>query len=215
MRHTQPQASFDVLSALCQVSHHPSLETDETVKQWDAHLLTKQHRQSVAREKEIAAKLEKERAKKRAMEEASAPSAKRARVEEDNDDDDGPKLPPGFFSDGKGPAVEDDEEESPRPVAEPAPPATGDAELDSFLASLDDDEPAPAPTAAKKKAGYKLSAEEGVASYAAAPIMLNDAKKEQEAEPEVRETEAEKRARLAREEKEEVMARLEEEERAQ
>lgn len=208
------------------------------MKQWDAHLLTKAHRQSVQREKKEAEALER---KKRAAEEPASGSSKRAKVDTVADDEPSASakggrsaLPAGFFSAGNVPTVEDSEDE------DEAGPETGgvkeakgegkgngeeDAELDAFLASLNDDddaapEAAPAPTAPTKKArraAYKEPEDEGVASYSAAPVLAN-AKAEEEEEPveeEPEETEAERRARVARDEREEVLSRLEDEERAQ
>ncbi|KAL1412566.1 hypothetical protein Q8F55_000313 [Vanrija albida] len=199
------------------------------VNQWDAHLLTKQHRQSAAREKAQAAKA----AKRRGGGERDE-SAKRARVEngsedEGGDDDDaGPSLPAGFFSAGNKPSV-DDEEAAPEAAPAPAPAVpepTGDAELDDFLASLNDDDeapapaaPAPAPAAPTRRKGlaYKKTEDApGVASYAAAPVLLAANGDAAEAEPEEpEESEAERRARVEREEREEIVARLEDEQRAQ
>lgn len=200
------------------------------MKQWDAHLLTKQHRQSVQREKAEEAKRAAAAAKRKQAAEPEPETAKRQRVSEpEPEDDDGPSLPAGFFSSGNKPSVADEgaEEESPAP-----PPEVGkkdDVELDAFLASLNDDDDAPAPTAAeqgetaktkatkKRRPGYKESEEDGVASISAAPVLIqrNQAGEEKEPTPEPEETEQERRDRLAREEKEEIIARLEEEQRAQ
>ncbi|CAK9783262.1 hypothetical protein CC85DRAFT_325137 [Cutaneotrichosporon oleaginosum] len=191
------------------------------VKQWDAHLLTKAHRQSVAREKKEAAARE----KKRAAPAEEEGSSKRARIEEAPS-----KLPPGFFEAGHEPQVEeedtegarrgDDKEEEGKNEEEKETGREGekgpdaDAELDAFLASLNDE---PEPTAlepTKKRRTYKEQEEDGVASYSAAPQLVKDGE-EREPTPEPEETEAERRARIAREEREEVLARLEEEQRAQ
>lgn len=228
------------------------------MKQWDAHLLTKQHRTSLAREKALQAKA----AKRAAPDPSGGSSAKRARIDSqsgsaagpaepavdedgDADADDGRPagLPAGFFSAGNRPSTVADDDEGDAsgraggssgsktsiPPAKPEP--TGDAELDDFLASLEDDAPADldgaqptagAPAVIQKKKGYKSSSTldtPGVASYAAAPVLLNATTDESEAgtgEPaEPEETEEEKRERLAREEREEIMDRLEDEERAQ
>jgi zinc finger protein 830 len=97
---------------------------------WDGHLMTKQHRTSVAREKAIQAKAEArlQTQSKRSAEDGPS-SSKRARVDApaagggvDDDDGDeqddragnaGPSLPAGFFSSGSGPTVtrQDDEED--------------------------------------------------------------------------------------------------------
>ncbi|WOO82164.1 Zinc finger protein [Vanrija pseudolonga] len=223
-----PHASYTAAGQLrCAICAVP-------VNQWDAHLLTKQHRQSAAREK---AQAEKAAKAKRRSEAEREEGAKRAKVEQegDSDDDDaGPSLPAGFFSAGNKPSV-GEEEDAAGPTPPPAPAApkpTGDAELDDFLASLnddDDDAPAPAQPAApaaaaaparRKGLAYKKTEEApGVASYAAAPVLLaNGAANEDAAEPEPEEpeeSEAEKRARLEREEREEIVARLEDEQRAQ
>lgn len=198
------------------------------VNQWDAHLLTKQHRQSAAREKAQADKAAKA---KRRSEAEREEGAKRARVEQeggdDSDDDAGPSLPAGFFSAGNKPSVGEEEEAAAPTPAPAAPKPTGDAELDDFLASLnddDDDAPAapaqPAATAPARRKGlaYKKTEDApGVASYAAAPVLLaNGAAEEEAPEPEEpEESETEKRARLEREEREEIVARLEDEQRAQ
>ena len=205
------------------------------VKQWEAHLLTKQHRTSVAREKaEEAARLAK--AAKRAAPVPSAapgpndiaePEAKRARTGEHG------ALPAGFFSKGNERSFSDDEGEdvaentAVSPIAVPA--KTGDAELDDFFASLAAPEETAAPvqteysittkadTATKvRRAAYKEVAP-GQASYEAAPVRNVVAGQEEEKEPtpEPEETPAQRKERLAREEREEIMARLEEEERAQ
>jgi zinc finger protein 830 len=240
------------------------------VKQWDAHLLTKQHRTSLAREKALQAKA----AKRAAPESSSGSSAKRARLDaqtgsatgngardeaEDEEEDDGRPagLPAGFFSAGNRPSTANDSDEADEgegtssaqgrsaagppaqaTVSQSKPEPTGDAELDDFLASLEDDTPANldvsqtataalaagtsgTPAVIQKKKGYQSSSTldtPGVASYVAAPVLLNQATDDAEggdepAEPE--ETEEERRERLAREEREEIMGRLEEEERAQ
>lgn len=209
------------------------------MKQWDAHLLTKQHRASVAREKQSQSTTK----SKRPAEEGGS-SSKRARTEEVVKSS---ILPAGFFSGGNGPTIvpddddEEEEEEEIRPELQAKVEAgpstmkpttttnqTGDEELDSFLASLAEPEPEStseeavpdqAPTAAAQKANIKKSTYRdiipGQASYEAAPVRNIPKDQEPEPEPEVEETEAEKRARLAREEREEIMDRLEEEERAQ
>ncbi|WWC92673.1 uncharacterized protein L201_007632 [Kwoniella dendrophila CBS 6074] len=136
------------------------------VKQWDAHLLTKQHRTSVQREKAEQQKLAQAKLKsnsKRSLPvEASAnngQSPKRSKIiqkeENDDDDDDDEEgagtggLPAGFFSSGNRP-------KSPSPSPEPEttagpsipsktvpPEPTGDSELDDFLSSLNNDDTAP------------------------------------------------------------------------
>lgn len=133
------------------------------MKQWDAHLLTKQHRTSAAREKAEQA----QRAAK------SASIAKRTATDDGASAQAGPSkraktgpagLPEGFFSKGNEVAYESDEEDEveedggggPRavsirqtaggastsalsPASNPAALAvqpTGDTELDDFFASL-------------------------------------------------------------------------------
>jgi len=156
------------------------------VKQWDAHLLTKQHRASVTREKQSQSSKT-----KRPAEEAGS-SSKRARTEEVVKSS---ILPAGFFSGGTGPTIvadeddDDEEEEASAPakakveagpstgqatskatttpaMAPTANNQTGDEELDSFLASLaepdsttNDDIPESetAPTAATQKSNTKKS----------------------------------------------------------
>ena len=212
------------------------------MKQWDAHLLTKQHRMSVAREKASQAKV----AATRPAEDGLQGGAKRSRRgenhgkedDEDADEDEGPRgLPAGFFSAGTGPTAggEDDDEDLSGPsTSAPAPVAheekTGDVELDDFLASLAHDGPAggvseaiPAVPTRRAVASRRADDALGVASYEAAPVRnVVEPQKEQgqgdgdpEPEPEPEETERERRERLAREEREEIMGRLEEEERAQ
>ncbi|EIW71422.1 hypothetical protein TREMEDRAFT_22984, partial [Tremella mesenterica DSM 1558] len=203
------------------------------VKQWEAHLVTKQHRQSVQREREAQAKAA---AKKRPSEETSlSESAKRARfeqpqVDEEDEEEEGPSgLPEGFFSSTNKPSVE--LEPSINGVEEVGinltlPKATGDAELDDFLASLSEPQPEIEPSnliengegSTKRKpvrASYKET-EDAQVSYQAAPVLIGRAEGEEpEEEEEPEESEAEKRARIAQEEREEIMGRLEEEERAQ
>jgi zinc finger protein 830 len=145
-----------------------SLISRALVKQWDAHLLTKQHRQSVAREKAQAQAAVQAHTAKRPAEtsvEALGESSKRPRVEAKAKA--GPKgLPEGFFSSGNRPAPEEDEEgededadhggisAGPSTVSAPAPAAapttavavgppqpTGDDELDAFLFSIAQPEP--------------------------------------------------------------------------
>lgn len=204
---------------------------DETVKQWDTHLLTKQHRQSAQREKAEEAKRAAAAAKRKQAAESEPETAKRQRVSEPEPeaDDDGPSLPAGFFSSGNKPNVADEDAEVEAPTPPPKQEKKSDAELDAFLASLNDDDDAPAPTAAdqgetaktkatkKRRVGYKESEEDGVASISAAPVLIqrNEAGEEKEPTPEPEETEQERRERLAREEKEEIIARLEDEQRAQ
>ncbi|KAK1923485.1 hypothetical protein DB88DRAFT_300217 [Papiliotrema laurentii] len=214
------------------------------VKQWDAHLLTKQHRTSVSREKALQAKQQQKRSAAEALDSAEGSTSKRAKTQEsaaegkngqetkdDDDEDEGvPALPAGFFSSGNKPSIGEtaaaSEEDAQKKTVEP----TGDPELDDFLASLETDdalalpttaETAAVPTAASQKKRYQSSssaAVPGVASYEAAPVRLAPSGEEvqaEEQEEEPTETEEERRARIAREEREEIMGRLEEEERAQ
>ncbi|KAK4687382.1 hypothetical protein P7C73_g2740, partial [Tremellales sp. Uapishka_1] len=191
------------------------------VKQWDAHLLTKQHRTSAAREKALQAKA---KPKRPAEEPLDVDTSKRTKVEPNG------AFPAGFFSSGNQPAAAGDEEEqeddeqrvpsaAPGPSIPPAA-ATGDAELDDFLSSLADDVPMSIPTPAtaagpSKRAipSYKTIIP-GQASYEAAPVRLDQPEEEEKEKP-AEESEKDKRERLDREEKEEIMGRLEEEERAQ
>jgi len=143
------------------------IQTDPVVKQWDAHLLTKQHRASVTREKTSAAQ---SKVKRPAEGEATNSESKRARTAGASEEVVRSSiLPAGFFSSGSGPTIvadEDDEEEE-EPVkagpsktvkapttatttttvpASSAPTTTGqtgDVELDSFLASLAEPDPEP------------------------------------------------------------------------
>ncbi|ORY34652.1 hypothetical protein BCR39DRAFT_585618 [Naematelia encephala] len=209
------------------------------VKQWDAHILTKQHRTSVAREKALA---ERASTKRAAAEQGG--NMKRQKVGSTSTGGGGVDgLPAGFFSSENqrninisSTANDDDEEaqeeEEPSTTStttsrkdptliQPAPtlPAkTGDADLDDFLASLAEPEPNPNPNPNPTLPGSSYTTTiSGVASYEAAPILnIVDTQTEvEERDPEPEETEAERRARLAREEREEIMGRLEEEERAQ
>jgi zinc finger protein 830 len=164
-------------------------------------------------------------------------------------------LPEGFFSKGNAPVKEDDDEEEqveeehqglgstagagPSTATgkggiqlQAEPKATGDGELDDFLASLSGptnpiSEPAEyaitkssqqTQAQARKNVPRYKEVEPGQASYEAAPVRnLPEGQKEAEAEKAVEpeETEKERRERLAREEREEIVRRLEEEERAQ
>lgn len=214
--------------------HLPCLHV--TVQQWDAHLLTKQHRTSVQREKAQQAKAQQAAAKRQRVEaESSASAAKKVRIQEPDPQEENAvpeasssksALPAGFFSDpSQQPVLDDDEEDNDDDVKDvPLPKETGDAELDDFFASL---AAPPAETAApvtakaaSKRRLKELDQEELEAqtTYSSAPVRTDapaglvqaanvPAKKE--------ETEAEKRARIAQEEKEEIMSRLLEEERAQ
>lgn len=146
-------------------------------------------------------------------------------------------LPAGFFSKG-GPSIEEDEEDEQQPEPKQQEPEADagvegekgvDEDLDEFLSSLAEPDEGSAPTAAapasttvastsaaraKKRSTYK-DMPEGVASYSAAPVLVNGDAPAEEEEPEAEETPAERRARLAREENEEILQRLEEEQRAQ
>ena len=122
---------------------------------------------------------------------------------------------------------QDEQAAQARSAAAPLPAATGDAELDDFLATLNEPETAEvAPQAStssppvRKRGAIRLGGDDAPAqaSYSAAPVLVNRAEQaeeaaEEEAEPE--ETEEARRNRLAQEEREEIMGRLEEEERAQ
>lgn len=225
--------------------------------------MTKQHRQSVAREQASQSK-----SKRPAEGDTASSSTKRTRTDE-------PVvrssiLPAGFFSNGSGPTIVSDEgdeeggegEEAgqtgtsaarpgpsatqsappvPAPAQAPAPASsgaagqTGDAELDSFLASLAEPDPetahepeteappaaptitAKTPSVVKRGTSSYKDIIPGQASYQAAPVrnVPQSEQAEAEAEPEVKETEEERRAREAREEREEMMDRLDEEARAQ
>ncbi|KAL7425242.1 hypothetical protein Q5752_000930 [Cryptotrichosporon argae] len=231
-----PYASYTVAGQLrCTVCA-------QAVTKWDAHILTKQHRQSVQREKEAAAKAEAAAARAKRKADAAdggtgagpsgAAPARRART--------GPAgLPDGFFSAGQRPAEDEDEDEAeqagaaddgPAPAPPPAPPsakATGDAELDDFFASLAAETPVAAAPASSQAGGVARSRpkfkpggdgdEIGAASYEAAPVLIVPAGEgEAEEEPaEEEESDEARRARVEREEREEILSRLEEEERAQ
>jgi len=194
------------------------------VKQWDAHILTKQHRTSVAREKASQAKAA---AKRPAEEDDLLTGSKRARLgangggedDEEKEGGDGPGpsgLPAGFFSAGNRPAELDEEDEDERgneagpststPVPVPAVPAkTGDAELDDFFASLAENAPDPtitpttaAPTTQARRTvpSYRAADVTGVASYEAAPIrIILEEKKDEDVEPEPEPEESEQERR--------------------
>ncbi|ODO03580.1 zinc finger protein 830 [Cryptococcus wingfieldii CBS 7118] len=216
-RITHPYATYNASGVLrCSICAVPA------VKQWDAHLLTKQHRTSVAREK--AEKEKAERVKRPRGDEAE-PSSKRPKVQPQPST--GPSnLPAGFFSAGNAPPPQEPEPEPEVEMSAPVvpPPKTGDADLDDFFASLADDTPAPVsstaapPTAATQAARRKTYQEDlipGQASYEAAPVRNVPKEEEAAQEPEEEETEGERKERLEREEREEIVQRLEDEERAQ
>lgn len=151
--------------------------TENTVKQWDAHLLTKQHRTSVSREKASGSQSK----TKRPADSDGGETSKRARTGPAEEVVRSSILPAGFFSGGSGPTIvgaeeedEDDEQEeqqqkgksaagpsstkasapvpkvptsTTKPSAAPAA-QTGDEELDSFLASLAEPDPEPTATPA-------------------------------------------------------------------
>ncbi|WVO19455.1 uncharacterized protein IAS62_000741 [Cryptococcus decagattii] len=238
-RINHPYAAYNASGVLrCSICAVP-------VKQWDAHLLTKQHRTSVAREKAEREKSERAKRSRPETEVESGSSSKRPKVaqqpqlasrEGPYEEDDVPSsLPVGFFSANNRTAPEPKTEVLSPSIAPGAATAakTGDAELDDFLASIADDSPAPdtsAPTApptaisqaqandgAKRKTMYKQDIIPGQASYEAAPVRIIQTGEEEQEEQkkEPEENESEKRERLQREEREDIMARLEEEERAQ
>lgn len=183
-----------------------------SVKQWDAHLLTKQHRTSVAREKAEREKSERAKRPRPETEVVAGSSSKRPKVtqqpqppsgEDSYDEDDGPSsLPAGFFSaNRRGPEPKSEASASPSPSTAPGPAIaarTGDAELDDFLASLAEDSSAPdasavaaPPTAisqaqannvTKRKTTYKQDIIPGQASYEAAPVRIVQAGEEQQEE---------------------------------
>lgn len=209
------------------------------MQQWDAHLLTKQHRTSVAREKATQAEQSAKATAKRSastVEERVGSSSKKARLEaavqegNEDDDEDVPRLPAGFFSEpSAGPSHAPGPSSTttaPAPTASTGPSTTqgpDDPELDDFFASLAEPEGEDMDASGSvalgegaRTAGRMDDDERGVASYEAAPVR-NVVGEEAEAEPEPaeEESEQERRARLAREEKEEIMDRLAEEERAQ
>lgn len=230
---------------ICCLCKSSTLSLIPSVKQWDAHLLTKQHRTSVAREKAEREKSERAKRSRPETEVESGSSSKRPKVaqqpqlasrEGPYEEDDVPSsLPVGFFSANNRTAPEPKTEVLSPSIAPGAATAakTGDAELDDFLASIADDSPAPdtsAPTApptaisqaqandgAKRKTMYKQDIIPGQASYEAAPVRIIQTGEEEQEEQkkEPEENESEKRERLQREEREDIMARLEEEERAQ
>jgi zinc finger protein 830 len=139
------------------------------VKEWGAHVMTKQHRQSVTREKTQS------KSKRPASGDVVGESSKRSKTEDEVVRSS--ILPAGFFSNGSGPTIvpdedEEDEAEAAAPVPVPAttaskvsssgsapiapaaaagssttttatavPGQTGDVELDDFLASLAEPEP--------------------------------------------------------------------------
>ncbi|ORX37601.1 hypothetical protein BD324DRAFT_650171 [Kockovaella imperatae] len=220
-----PYASYTSGQLKCSICAVP-------VTQWDAHLLTKQHRTSVAREKASQAKA----SAKRPAEDSSRSDMKRVKTDKAAESSSSSSsLPIGFFDaprsgDGGEDEEEDKEDERPQPTSAPPaavavpskPEPTGDLELDAFLSSLNEPDPElsqPAPSSSRRARQRDLSPSDlGVASYSAAPVRIvpeTVKEPEEDEEPEPEETEAERRARLEREEKEEIMERLEAEQRAQ
>ncbi|WVW87041.1 hypothetical protein I302_109097 [Kwoniella bestiolae CBS 10118] len=227
-RITHPYAAYNSAGVLrCSICATP-------VKQWDAHLLTKQHRQSVLREKAEQEKLVQAKAKsKRPLPQATDPqgqgeSSKRAKIQNTSVEEEGGRgnLPAGFFSSGNQPAPQSN---SPSPEPEPQPTtqsnqSTGDTELDDFLSSLNDDTPSTTSTAqpqVKQNQGKRKTYKEIIpsqTSYEAAPVRIAQPTEDQQQdvqEEEPEESEQERKERLEREEREEIVRRLEEEERAQ
>ena len=229
---------YAILFPASSPSRHPA--NDSSVTQWEAHILTKQHRASVTREKASQAK-----STKRQAEEPLKTEVKKAKIK--STEIQSSILPAGFF-DNAAAAVstpdDGDEDDSPEPAPAPVPtqpkastsksapqqPAkpqpTGDSELDAFLSSLDEPELVDAPATAAASTSASVPRQRnispglsmGVASYSAAPVRnIPEQKKDpdEEDEPEPEETEAERRARVEREEREEIMGRLEAEQRAQ
>ncbi|WVQ66157.1 uncharacterized protein L199_004335 [Kwoniella botswanensis] len=238
-RITHPYAAYNNAGVLrCSICAVP-------VKQWDAHLMTKQHRQSVAREKAEQEKALKAKTKsKRPLSQSTdidgqgqgqaGESSKRAKIqathtEEDEDDDETGSgvggLPAGFFSSSNQPKPIS---RSPSPGPQQSLQPTGDTELDDFLSSLNDDTPSSAaPITAQSQTkqinGKRKTYKEIIpsqTSYEAAPVRIapttqDDQKDAVQEEAEPEESEQERKERLEREEREEIVRRLEEEERAQ
>lgn len=191
-----------------------------SVTQWTAHVSSKQHRASFAREKEEERKrADKKRAaatagpsdgKKRKVDGGSSAAAAAVAAPAGN-------LPAGFFADPA--AAPPARSLTPPQVAPPAVAAPAmapveevDGEFDAFLASI-----AAAPGTA---AGDKPSNEhevEGQTTFSSAPVLvLPPSAEELVAQQKVEEeSEADRKRRLEREEREEIVARLEEEEQAQ
>ncbi|WVQ95925.1 hypothetical protein IAU59_003024 [Kwoniella sp. CBS 9459] len=131
-----PYASYNAAGVLrCSICAVP-------VKQWDAHLLTKQHRTSVSREKaereKAQAQAQAQAAKaqsqsKRPAEESisggQGESSKRAKVSKvENGIASSSILPAGFFSAGNGPSTlpgSDDEDEDQEQTQDQAGPSSG------------------------------------------------------------------------------------------
>lgn len=233
-------AAGQLRCSVCAIPGQSSLDSPRrmlkpAVQQWEAHLLTKQHRTSVARTKALEADASARASAKRpaASPDDAETSSKRARVHEtaedadEDEDGDAPRLPAGFFSNPS--AAAGPSRPSPpaatRPAqalaAAPAPTAAEDPELDDFFASLaepeESNEAVPTETG---DSGRRVAEIEGVASYEAAPVrnVLDPATEDgnlAQPEPEEEETEQQRRERLEREEREEIMDRLAEEERAQ
>lgn len=173
------------------------IQTDPVVKQWDAHLLTKQHRASVTREKTSAAQ---SKIKRPAEGEATNSESKRARTAGASEEVVRSSiLPAGFFSSGSGPTIvaDDDEEEEDEPVkagpsksvqaptittttttpASTAPATagqTGDVELDSFLASLAEPDPEPSTGEAIEPAAAPTAAAQKAATTKKATSTYRD-----------------------------------------
>lgn len=196
---------------ICSLCRSSTLSLIPSVKQWDAHLLTKQHRTSVAREKAEREKSERAKRSRPETEVESGSSSKRPKIaqqpqlasrEGSSEEDDVPSgLPVGFFSANNRTVPEPKTEALSSPSIAPGAATaakTGDAELDDFLASLADDSPAPdtsapaaPPTAisqaqanggAKRKTTYKQDIIPGQASYEAAPVRIIQTGEEEQEE---------------------------------
>ncbi|KJE03759.1 zinc finger protein 830 [Cryptococcus gattii NT-10] len=204
-RINHPYAAYNASGVLrCSICAVP-------VKQWDAHLLTKQHRTSVAREKAEREKSERAKRSRPETEVESGSSSKRPKIaqqpqlasrEGSSEEDDVPSgLPVGFFSANNRTVPEPKTEALSSPSIAPGAATaakTGDAELDDFLASLADNSPAPdtsapaaPPTAisqaqanggAKRKTTYKQDIIPGQASYEAAPVRIIQTGEEEQEE---------------------------------
>ncbi len=160
-----------------------------SVKHWESHSISKQHRQALARFNKIDAA-------------AAEAAAARKRTAEDNE------------RGGKRRKLDGAEVVAvAEPVVAPAvmTPTPIDSELDSFLSSIADDVAAPRDM---PKNPYIPSQPPSQVSYESAPIRNIPAVNVVEDEP-VEETEGERRKREEREDKEEIMDRLMDEQRAQ
>lgn len=197
--------------------------------QWTAHVSSKQHRASLAREKDD----ERKRAdRKRQQAESSSSSSSKKRkadpvagpsADEQGSSSSASGLPAGFFADPSAAPRPSSRSPSPPPPANlpaastvpAAPPKSTevDSEFDDFLASIAFAPSDPTPST-KPSAPDEV---EGQTTFSSAPQLIKpvDPSAPPPEDEEEEETPAELKKRLEREEREEIMGRLLEEEQAQ